>query len=279
MTPRGPLDNFPLIRSRDVEAVRAALTRVYAEPKLTLARPDGWFDATVNECQLNAVKLCYARFGAALSVEFPAAEYFVQLIALRGKGEVISRNAQVAMVAGSSAAVSPGAGFQANYSDDYEYLVLKIDQQALTRNLVAMTGAALGEPLRTDPQVELARPVAKLLQQYLAALVDTLSGAHRPLPAWWVAQTEQLLMTMFLCGHRHNYRHLLEQDAADAAPWQVRRAEEYIEANWQQPITLEDLAAVTGVSALSLFRTYKRSRGCSPLQYAMRVRAKHGSAR
>ena len=41
MTPRGPLDNLPLIRSRDVEAVRAALTRVYAEPKLTLARPDG----------------------------------------------------------------------------------------------------------------------------------------------------------------------------------------------------------------------------------------------
>lgn len=271
-----PLDNFPLVRSHDIEAVRGALARVYAKPTLTLAQSGGKLDATVNECRLNAVRLCYAEFGAALSVEFPAANYFVQLIAMRGKGEVISRNAQVTMIAGSSATVSPGAGFKASYSNGYEYCVLKIDQQALTRKLVALTGAALGEPLRTDPRVEFARPVAKLLQDYLAVLIETLSGAHSPLPDWWVVQTEQLLMTMFLCGHRHNYSHLLEHDGADATPRQVRRAEEFIEANWRRPITLEDLAEVTGVSALSLFRTYKRSRGISPLQYATQLRARQG---
>lgn len=279
MTPPVPLDNFPLIRSRDIEAVRNALARIYAEPKLTLERPDGKLDAAVNECRLNAVKLSYAGFGAALSVEFPAADYFVQLIALRGKGEIISRNTQVTMAAGSSATISPGAGFKANYCDEYEYIVLKIDQQALTKKLIAMTGTTIGEPLRTNPRVEFTRPAAKLLQQYLGVLIDTLGGAHLPLPAWWVSQTEQLLMAMFLHGHRHNYSHLLEQETADAAPWQVRRAEEYIEANWQRPITLEDLAEVTGVSALSLFRTYKRSRGISPLQYAMQVRVRRGSAR
>lgn len=84
---------------------------------------------------------------------------------------------------------------------------------------------------------------------------------------------------MFLCAHRHNYSHLLEENTADAAPWQVRKAEEYIDANWQQPITLKDLAEVTGVSALSLFRTYKRARGYSPLEYAMRVRSRHGGMR
>jgi transcriptional regulator GlxA family with amidase domain len=70
----------------------------------------------------------------------------------------------------------------------------------------------------------------------------------------------------------------LEQEAADAAPWQVRQAEEYIEANAGRAVTLEELAEATGVSTLSLFRTFKRSRGYSPLEFAERVRSKFGRA-
>jgi AraC-like DNA-binding protein len=33
------------------------------------------------------------------------------------------------------------------------------------------------------------------------------------------------------------------------------------EANWQQPLTLESLAQVSGMSPLALFRTFKKTRG------------------
>jgi AraC-like DNA-binding protein len=71
------------------------------------------------------------------------------------------------------------------------------------------------------------------------------------------------------------YGHLLEREAPDCAPWQVRRAEDHIEANWQEGITLESLAEVTGVSGFSLFRAFRKSRGYSPFQYASQVRSKH----
>jgi transcriptional regulator GlxA family with amidase domain len=83
------------------------------------------------------------------------------------------------------------------------------------------------------------------------------------------------VMTLFLCGHRHNYSHLLERQPPDASA-QQRQAEAYIEANAQRTVTLEELAEVTGVSAFSLFSSFKKSRGYSPMTFAARLRAPRG---
>jgi len=55
-------------------------------------------------------------------------------------------------------------------------------------------------------------------------------------------------------------------------PWQVRRAEQFIEANWDQPITIEAVVAATNVSARSLFSAFKTGRGYSPMDFVKRVR-------
>lgn len=278
MSASRPLDNFPVVRTPDIEEVRNALARVYVKPTVHLSSPAGVFDAAVNECRLQNVGLAYGTFGAPLCLEFPAADCFLQILPIRGKGEIISRKKLLPLAVGTTATISPDAGFRARCDADYESLVLKIDKQALTEKLIAMTGATIGEPLRMEPQLDMARPSAKILYHYVPVLVQTLSAAVPPLPPWWIAQTEQLLMAMFLCGHRHNYSHLIEEEAPDAASGQVQRVEEYIEAHWQQPITLEDLAQVAGVSAFSLFRSFKKSRGYSPLEFAAQVRARRRGA-
>lgn len=269
-----PLDNFPLVRTRKIAELRDTFARVYSVPSIELARGSRTIDAVLNECRFQHITLGFGSYGAAVHLNFPAAKYFLTLLPLRGKGEIVSGSTTLPMAAGASATISPDNGFRTAYDGDYEFLTLKIDPRALTRKLVAMTGATIDEPLRMNPQADLALPAAKILRDYVPRLAETLSGATpTPLPGWWIAQTEQLLMAMFLCGHRHNYSHLLEQVAPEAAPWQVRRVEEYIEANWRQPITLEDLAEVAGVSAFSLFRSFRKSRGYSPLEFAKRVRA------
>jgi transcriptional regulator GlxA family with amidase domain len=62
-----------------------------------------------------------------------------------------------------------------------------------------------------------------------------------------------------------------------AVPWQVRRAEEYIEAHWDQSITINSLAEVAGTSTRTLFHAFKLSRGRSPMaavKYVRLVRAR-----
>jgi transcriptional regulator GlxA family with amidase domain len=57
--------------------------------------------------------------------------------------------------------------------------------------------------------------------------------------------------------------------------WQVRRAEEYIEAHWSEPITIAGLARATAASARSIFFHFKNSRGQSPMSFVKQVRLEH----
>lgn len=269
-----PLDNFPLVRSRNPEEVCAALARVYARPVLVPARGVDVLDSIFNHCRLKNFELSYGTFGASVGLEFPETDFFSLLIPIGGCGEVVRGQTSLALQAGAGAMISAGVGHRTNCSADYEHFVLRISARALHEKLAAMTDAPISEPLRMHPQQNPGYPAAQMLQQYVPLLVDTLNEAPLPFPDWWIAQTEQLLMTLILCGHKHNYSHLLERDAADAAPREVREAEEYLEANAQRAVSLEELAEVTGTSALRLFSAFKKHRGYSPLTFLSQVRAR-----
>jgi hypothetical protein len=233
-----------------------------------------WTRPIINACHLRNTGLLYGTFGAALSFEFPPIDFFCQLFPLRGTGETASGQVSSDLMRGTSAVTSADAPHQSKISADYAHLVLRIDATALTEKLAAMTGATIGEPLRMDPRQDFKHQAAKMLHQYIPLLAETLSGATPPFPDWWMAQTEQLLMTLFLCGHQHNYSHLLEQDALEAALRQVKLAEEYIVANAQRDIRLEELAEVTGVSTLSLFTAFKKYRGYTPIEFIALARSR-----
>lgn len=258
--------------------MRDALARVYAKPALVPRKGIEGFSATINVCGLKDVALAYGAFGGEVRFEFPATDFFLQILPICGAGEVRHGSGSIALAAGAGpgAIVTADSPFKADFRGDYEQLVLRIKAQALTRKLAALTGTAINKPLRLDVLKNSGYPAAHMLRSYLPLIVRTLTMAVPPFPDWWVVQTEQLLMTLFLCGYRHNYSHLLERQAPITAPPQVRRAEEYIEANQQRAVTLEELAEVTGVSVFSLFRSFKRYRGYSPLQFLAQVRSRRG---
>jgi AraC-binding-like domain len=271
-----PLDNFPLLRSKDVEDVRDCVERVYGRRVLIPQHAVEGFNAIINECRLRDTGLLYGTFGTAASFEFPPVDYFCQLFPLRGTGETANGQVSSDLIRGTGAVTSADAPHRTKISADYAHLVLRIDATALTGKLAAMTGATISEPLRMDPRQDFKHPAAKMLHQYIPLLAETLSSATPPFPDWWIAQTEQLLMTLFLYGHRHNYSHLLEHDAPEAALRQVKLAEEYIVANAQRDITLEQLADVAGASGLDLFAAFKRCRSYTPLEFVAMVRSRRG---
>ena len=57
-----------------------------------------------------------------------------------------------------------------------------------------------------------------------------------------------------------------------AAPRQVRLVEAHIEANWEKPFLIEDMVAITGSSARSIYRAFRSSRGYSPSEFVKRQR-------
>jgi transcriptional regulator GlxA family with amidase domain len=69
-----------------------------------------------------------------------------------------------------------------------------------------------------------------------------------------------------------NYRVILGLRPRSSTSWQVRRAEKYILAHWDEPITIEALARETSTSTRTIFHHFKQSRGQSPMAFVKQVR-------
>jgi AraC-like protein len=274
-----PLDNFPLLRSAKVKEVRETFARIYAEPALVVKPHAESLNAVINNCRLQCVELAFGAFGTEVGLDFPASGYVAQLFPLQGAAAIACGAKSIEVAAGSSCLLSSDAPHRLNFSADYAYLVLRVDAGVLADKLRSMIGAPLDQPLRIDTQRNPNGPAGRMLQHYLPLLIETVSQNDPPFPHGWIAQTEQLLLTLLLCGYRHNYSHVLEQLASDVAPREVRLAERYIEANLQRPITLEELAEAAGTHMFGLFSAFKKYRGYSPLTFLSQARWKGRSQR
>lgn len=85
---------------------------------------------------------------------------------------------------------------------------------------------------------------------------------------------EHLVVSTLLLAHPNIYREDLRRPARPIAPAYIKRVEEFIEANADQPLTIADLAAHAGVSASTLFAGFREYRDTSPIAYLKGVRMK-----
>ncbi len=275
MTSVQPLARFPLVRTTCAEETRAALSHTYAKPDMEFIDREPKLQAVVNLCQLIDVGLVYASCDARLRFAYPETDLVSQIFSIGGQCDATTAGVSVAICPDCSIVTSPGEPLQITSSADYRRLVLTINSKALAKKLSSITGGSCGKTLRFYPRQNYALHSAKALREHFFFLVNMLNNSAAPIPGLVQVEFEQALMVMFLQANHHNYSHLLEQPSPLVASWQVRRAEAYIEANWKLPITLEDLAAVSGVSAFGLFRSFKRSRGLSPMEFVGQVRLRH----
>jgi AraC-binding-like domain len=255
-----PLSNFPHIRTRHAEDLREAFERVYSKPTLQFFDRATPLDATFNDCWLSQVGMGYFSCGTPLGMDFAHTDCHLLIFPIAGKGEIVVGKTTAPLTPNRAAAISGEMSHSRKYSAEYEHLSLRIDSAALIRKLEVMTGEPIHRPLRIHPALNFKRPAAQMLQRYFLLLVNEMSASPAPLPAWMQNQIQQMLMVMFLFANQHNYSHLLEQPSPVAGASQARHAEEYIAANRDRPITLEDLTTVTGATTLSLARASKKVR-------------------
>lgn len=270
-----PLDRFPLIRAPHAEGAREALSKMYSNSmKLEPLERTGVVDITVNSCQLLQTGLNYTGYGAGVKVVFSGSKFVTLSFPLRGRGTTVVGGSERLLGLERGLITPADVTFAATLNANYEHVVLRLDPKALQSKLAALVGAPVTGPLQFEPLLEFSTTHAMLLRNHFFTLIDMIGTSATAVPKLVQAEFEQAVMVMFLRASRHNYSHLLDEAAPNAAPAAVRRAETYIETNWREPLTLEALAAVAGVSAFSLFRSFKQYRGYTPMQFAERVRSR-----
>jgi len=265
-----PLDSFPIIRSRNIEEIRQAFIQSYDARRLNLPRDAEGFEFRANHWQSQNIALTYLS-GAPFELEFPSANFFRQAF-VRGGADIRFDGIERQVTNQVSCVLPPEALVTAAYAPGFEHFGLRIKADCLLSKLAALIGATPWRELQFDQTMRADNAAIGNLRRTLMFFAAEL---ERATPALAIAELEQALIVSFICSNRHNYSAFLDNNARPVGSWQVRRAEEYIEAHWNQPMTIEELARVTSAGARSIFYQFKKDRGQSPMAFVKQVRLRH----
>jgi AraC-like DNA-binding protein len=157
----------------------------------------------------------------------------------------------------------------------HRWFNLRIDPGAFEQKLACLLGARPRGKLEFAVAIDRDHPQFQNLWRLVQFFSEQLNATSDQLPRPALRELEQAILVAFLYANRHTFSHLLDRDASDTVPSHVRRAEEYIEAHWDQAITIESLVEATGVGARAIFKAFQQSRGYSPMAFARMVRLTH----
>ncbi len=148
----------------------------------------------------------------------------------------------------------------------------KFSPEVLQKELSRLLDREVVRSLEFDPAVHFDRGAGMFVRRCLTDLFKKAGKQESCVGELALEQAEQALMTLILEGLRHNYSKFINGPEREIAPWQLRVVEEFIRESADQPLSLGDLAAVSGVSSRSLQSMFLRRRGYSPMEFVRRVR-------
>ena len=270
-----PLSNFPIMDSRDPELVRDRLFGFYGACHFDIARQNSEFAVRANHLQIGDLGLSYCDYANDVSVGFGEATFVRQIFNLQGEGQYTIDGKSAEIARGGWTPVLPAAApLRLDFKSRYCQFVLRIELSALLRNLGILIGQPVSHDLAFD-QTEARNPAMAALRRRVFDFANDFNARGAFFSDLAAAEVERMVIMKFLMCHRHSYTDLLLREPLPGGASAVRKVEEFIAANWDKPLDIEGMATLAGVSARSLFRQFKKDRGCSPAEFAKRIRLTH----
>lgn len=235
----------------------------------------GWarpFKATRSHVRIGHVELVFGACTHAFRVRLPGVPMVKQHFAVTGSGRTTLGGAEYAISRSEAAVVPAGVEMVHDYGAGFGAFVLRAEAAALQAKLSAVAGVAVTRAVEFAVRSDMGSPASQRLRRLIEFVAAELDRDDDGMPAAALVEFEQLLLVAFLAANRHNYSHLLEGEQPRPAPWQVRRVEDYITANWNRPITVEALAHASGASVRSIFKAFRDARNCSPMAFVKSIR-------
>ena len=262
------------LRGRDaVDALNQLLAPLF--PDIVVEPPRGAkdFAARFGFGRLNRVQILHGAYNHPLHFQMTNPRVFGHGFPVRGSSELINNGITMAATPDRGPIFEPGS-LDLTCGSSFEQIVAFMNPDTLSASLTGLVGAPLPSSLRfvrTDSSPQREAPGVRRL---VRLLTDELEDETSMISPVVIAEIEQAILVAYLCGTSHNFSTLLDRRPPDAASWQVRRLEDYIEANWDQPLSIEVIAIAANMSARSVFRSFRQRRGYSPTTYLKQVRLK-----
>jgi PAS domain S-box-containing protein len=264
------LDRFQVLAT-DMDRLKRSALAVFGVRELHVSSAP--FEVRASVVSLNELGLVYVATTTDFTCSFPEEAHFRLQFAISGSGTTATADAFAEIDEQRACILPPGQHSELHLRGGHRRLALRIAPDAFKRKLSALMGGMPSGELVFEPSLDMTLERSQRLLQTTLFLAETVNwSSSAKVPSLALRELEQAVIVAALEAGRHSHSRFLQGAAAAAAPHHVRKAEEYIEANWSRLVPIEELVAVAGVGARTLFRSFSQFRGRSPMQFARLVR-------
>lgn len=272
----GYLKSYTVAATSDAEEMRHILVNVYDARAFHLDDKSAEFSARAGYFDFGSANLSYCSYGAPVRLEFRDDAYLRLQFCLTGAARATLGPREVDV--DSRGIVCSPAEARLNLGQRFQQFALRIRRAALEQDVISLLGSRPREGISFGVSAGYESAHTRRLRDIVMSAAVSLDLSSEPIPPPLLREIERTIRLAVLYGMPSNLSGLLLQPPANAAPWQVARVEEWIDANWREDISIEKLAEISGAGARSIFLAFRKARGYTPMAYLKTVRLKAARA-
>jgi AraC-like DNA-binding protein len=265
-----PLASFPIVSTRDTDEAQSVLSRELTRLQFKSVQDRRSFRLEMNGVHLGRTMIGYNRFHADTVVDAGEMGNAVALaVGSGGPPSTIELDGEPVVCVDSGAIVSPSRRVVNLRPAGGGVLVARAEMGAIEERFREVLDRRPVKPIVFDRSVDLTSGVGAHTRRALDFLVAGIESNGAVLENSLLRASLDDMLLSVLVALPNNYSDALVKGdrQVSGAPRIVRRAEEFLEAHADEPITISNVVAECGISRNTLFTAFRKYRGYSPMQF------------
>jgi AraC-like DNA-binding protein len=265
----------PAFRTCDLNLAQAHMCGAFGEHRASYVSREHNLDFQLHRAKVGPIAANSLKYGTGVMInDARLRRYYLLQLTLSGECHFWQNDRRIILPAHSIAIINPGGTFNKMWLPESRQLLLQIDERVVQREFCVWTGSAEAASIEFDLSPIETMANAGALARYVRMLCHDLGketcDLSHPLVADRVASG---LVSILLTSMPHNKSRAIAA-AADrpAAPFFVRRVEQFIDEHARDAIGLPNLIGVAGVSTRALQMGFRRCRDMTPMAYLRAMR-------
>lgn len=253
----------------DPEEASDLVGQVLGRNRLTVDAMTEKFQATMNAVRLRDVSLAYLDLHVATTLDFAATgDHYSVHMPTNGSALCVYNGVEIEALTYRALVVNPGTQLRMQLTFDAPQLLIRIEVNALERQLARMLGRTVDRPVVFAPSMDLTSDPAVRWHGAIQLLSSEVMTA-RSLIQQGIGggPIEELIISSLLWVQDSNFFDDLTNASKPTSRRTVRGAIAYIEENLAWPLGLTDIAKHTHVSVRSIQQAFRDDLGTTPMNY------------
>ncbi len=259
------------------ELVGKVLGRTVLYPSCSQA--DG-FVASLHAVRLRDVSFAHLDFHVGVQLDIPrSGDHYTVHMPATGLARCKYDGKDFDVATYQALVVNPGTNLHLELGEDTPQLIIRIEREALEQQLSRMLGRAIENQIVFTPLLDLTADAAVRWHGAIQLLsTEVLTEQSLIQQGLGGGPIEELIISSLLLIQESNVHNDLVRASQRRGRRSVRQSIEYIEQNLSLPISLNEIAANTHLSARSIQQGFRDDLDTTPMAYVrerrlLRVRA------